>query len=401
MSSPSAYTAPETTTPIDRSRDTSVITPFHDDPYVLVRQAYTPIATDIESEPFEETQPLSPRAAPLSPDYTSASLYYTSDTLHSDGESEPMEASETRTASPSDSTSPLSPDHPLTQTSPTPIPFRAFYYHRIARMVRYIPSCETPTLSSLPPVMLPTLPPQKRYRGTSELITDTNTKSEDLEDEGTDSKSEEAASEDQQPTISVKGTTADEPLGLGYGAARRRALELAEDTSRNTFKVRQSSKSVPEQADHTPRLPARPTWVDPKDASLIVPSLVPSLVTTPAATIAVDEDEFLKVGAQLQLNGSILHDHTLRLDALPPTLIKGFGWDITELVDSALWQPVLALEAWARQSDAQREDMWQARYEDHRLIHDLLVQNTTTQRELQELRDRVTALGQERSHRGE
>ncbi|GJX67443.1 hypothetical protein Tco_0303170 [Tanacetum coccineum] len=380
MSSPSAYTALDTTTPIDRSRDTLVITPFHDDLYVLVRQAYTPIAMDTESKPFEETQPLSPRAAPLSPDYTSASLYYTSDTPHSDGESEPMEASETRTASPSDSTSPLSPDHPLTQTSPTPIPFRAFYYHRIARMVRYIPSCETPTLSSLPPVMLPTLPPQKRYRGTFELITDTNTKSEDLEDEGTDSKSEEAASEDQQPTISVKGTTADEPLGLGYGAARRRALELAEDTSRNTFKVRQSSKSVPEQADHTPRLPARPTWVDPKDASLIVPSLVPSLVTTPAATIAVDEDEFLKL---------------FRLRILEQ------GQERATITFSALWQPVLALEAWARQSDAQREDMWQARYEDHRLIHDLLVQNTTTQRELQELRDRVTALGQERSHRGE
>ncbi|GKD85069.1 hypothetical protein Tco_1356223, partial [Tanacetum coccineum] len=111
---PSAYTALETTIPIDRSRDTSVITPFHDDPYVLVRQAYTPIATDIESEPFEEIQPLSSRAAPLSPDYTSASPYYTSDTSHSDGESEPMEASKTRTASPSDSTLPLSPDHPLT-----------------------------------------------------------------------------------------------------------------------------------------------------------------------------------------------------------------------------------------------------------------------------------------------
>ncbi|GJW62974.1 hypothetical protein Tco_0114858, partial [Tanacetum coccineum] len=42
-----------------------------------------------------------------------------------------------------------------------------------------------------------------------------------------------------------------------------------------------------------------------------------------------------------------------------------------------------------------------ARYDDHRLIHDLLVQNTTMQRELQELRDRVTTLEQEGSRRGQ
>ncbi|GJV47992.1 hypothetical protein Tco_1438204 [Tanacetum coccineum] len=119
MSSSSAPTAPKITTPIDRARDSPVITPFHDDPYVLVRQAYTPIATDTESEPFEdpikteETQPLSLKAAPLSLDYTLASPYYTPDTSHSDEESELMEASKTRTISPSDSTSPLSPD-PLT-----------------------------------------------------------------------------------------------------------------------------------------------------------------------------------------------------------------------------------------------------------------------------------------------
>ncbi|GJS26948.1 hypothetical protein Tco_0487568 [Tanacetum coccineum] len=94
-------------------------------------QAYTPVVTDIKSEPLEdhieteETQPLSPRIAPLSPDYTLDSPDYTPDTPHSDEESEPIKASETRTASPSDSTSPLSPDHPLT---------RAFYYHSTTRM---------------------------------------------------------------------------------------------------------------------------------------------------------------------------------------------------------------------------------------------------------------------------
>ncbi|GKE86008.1 hypothetical protein Tco_1559750, partial [Tanacetum coccineum] len=146
MFSPSAYTVPETITPTNKVRDSPVITPFHDDPYMLVRQTYTPVATNTESEslkdPIEtkETQPLSPRTIPLSPDYTLASPDYTIDTPHSDEESKPIEAPETRTDSPSDSTSPLSLDHPLTQTSPTPTPSRAFYYCSNARMaVRTLP----------------------------------------------------------------------------------------------------------------------------------------------------------------------------------------------------------------------------------------------------------------------
>ncbi|GJZ20120.1 hypothetical protein Tco_0556710 [Tanacetum coccineum] len=64
---------------------------------------------------------------------------------------------------------------------------------------------------------------------------------------------------------------------------------------------------------------------------MIVPSPVASLVTTPAATIAVGEDEFIEVGAQLELHGSILHDHTQCLDALPPTIFEGYGRDFTRL----------------------------------------------------------------------
>ncbi|GKC29465.1 hypothetical protein Tco_1036759 [Tanacetum coccineum] len=132
MYSPSAYTVLETTTPINRAQDPPLITPFHDVPYVLVRQAYTPIATYTESEPFEdpieteETQPLSPRATPLSPDYTPASPDYTLDTPYSNEDSEPIEASEIRIASPICSTSPLSLDHPLTHTLPHLYTFLSF-----------------------------------------------------------------------------------------------------------------------------------------------------------------------------------------------------------------------------------------------------------------------------------
>ncbi|GJV35072.1 hypothetical protein Tco_1407549 [Tanacetum coccineum] len=379
MPSPSAPTVLETIPPTDKARDSPVITPLHDDPYMLVRRAYTPIATDIKSEPFkdlnetEETQPLSPRAAPLSPDYTPASPDYTPDTPHTEEESEPMEASKTRTTSLSDSTSPLSFDHPLTQTLRTPTPSRAFYYRSTAYMAvrtqptlspgysaklskvmtlspssfrkRYISSYETPS-SSASPASSPTLPIRKRYYGTSDPILDTETEGDELEAEGTGSESEESEDEgpgsegeetayedQQQQAVLIEGTATDEPMGLGYRAARRYALELATGPVPSTFEVGQSSSTIYLDIEFDPpscvpvQTLASPEWssgsllVSP--VSLSVPSPVVSPVTTPAATIAVDKDEFLEVGAQLKLYGSILFDHTQRLDALLPTLFEG------------------------------------------------------------------------------
>ncbi|GJY66967.1 hypothetical protein Tco_0469205, partial [Tanacetum coccineum] len=86
--------------------------------------------------------------------------------------------------------------------------------------------------------------------------------------------------------------------------------------------------------------PASPEWssgsLPVSPASLTVPSPVASLVTTLAATIVVDDDEFIKVGAQLELHGSILQDQTQRLDTLPPTLLEGMGQDITKLYDRSV-----------------------------------------------------------------
>ncbi|GKA95348.1 hypothetical protein Tco_0817386 [Tanacetum coccineum] len=317
---PSAPTILETITPTDRARDSPVISPLHDDPYMLVRQAYTPITIDIESEPLkdpikvEETQPLSTRTTPLSPDYTPASLDYTSNTPHSDEESEPMEASETWTASPLDSTSPLSPNHPLTQTSPTPTPYRAFYYRSTARMaVRTQSTLSLGYSAKLTKAM--SLSPssfRKRYKSFYETPSSSPSRHHHL-----------------LPflygRVPVEDTTADELLGLGYRAARRHALELVEDPAPNMFEVGQSFRSVPDQQrvdeTPTPRIPTRPIWVDLEDgtvyidiefdalvktpsspewssgslpvspASLTVSSPVASLVTTPSATIVVDEDE--------------------------------------------------------------------------------------------------------------
>nr|GEZ53945.1 hypothetical protein [Tanacetum cinerariifolium] len=125
----------------------------------------------------------------------------------------------------------------------------------------------------------------------------------------------------------------------------------------STFKIGQSSMSVLGQQrvgeTPAPRIPVCTTWVDPEDGTVyldiefdprsLVPTPVASPMTTLAATIALDDDEFLEVGAQLELHESILHDHTL--------------------------------------------------------IHDLLVKNTVMRHELQGMRGRVATLEQERSRR--
>ncbi|GKF50324.1 hypothetical protein Tco_0146791, partial [Tanacetum coccineum] len=86
---------------------------------------------------------------------------------------------------------------------------------------------------------------------------------------------------------------------------------------------------------------------------------VPSPTASPVPAAAVDEEDFLEIGLQLEIHKSILHDHTELLDALPPTLFEGYG-----------------------HSDAQRAALWQARYEDQREIHDLRMQYAADQREL-------------------
>ncbi|GKA31501.1 hypothetical protein Tco_0717806, partial [Tanacetum coccineum] len=96
---------------------------------------------------------------------------------------------------------------------------------------RYRSSYETPSSSSSP-TSSPAIPLRKIYRGTSKLMEDTKTEGTKSEDEDTDSKDEETAPEGQQPHAIL---TEDEPLGLGYRAARCCALERVRDIVPSTY----------------------------------------------------------------------------------------------------------------------------------------------------------------------
>ncbi|GJV46334.1 hypothetical protein Tco_1430870 [Tanacetum coccineum] len=428
----------------DRAQSSRVPTPLPDDPYMAVRQSYIATITDSESKPLEDSReidiphplPISSTPAPPSHDpYLIVRQAHTPATI--DTESEPEEAPSERERSLRLLSHQIlgSPHHTpqLHQIPPHSYPLIIHFlrhhlprpeFHTTARMAvhtqptlslgmsariaeaaalspssfskRYRSSYETPS-----PSLSLTLPIRKRYQGTSELIKDTkdessdsDTKGEGSEDRGPDSEEEEheeeAALKGQQQTVPVVDTAADEPLGLGYGALRRREFALGEGSMLSTFEIGQSSRYMSEQQrveeTPTPRPRVCATWVDPVDgtfytdipvdvppvrvpiqtppspewssgslpvspSSPAIPTLVASPVTTPVATIAVD--------------------------ALPPTLFEGYDKDLRELYTrlrevrdeifsqcyrlrsleqeqerttvtfGAIWRPVLALKSWA------------------------------------------------------
>ncbi|GKA22270.1 hypothetical protein Tco_0708232 [Tanacetum coccineum] len=347
-----AYVDSETITQADGVQSSRVPVPLPDDPHVAVRQAY---------EEFEASKPSGTR--------TISSHFPVS----------------------SDSTTPLSPDHPLTHVSPTLTPTRVSFHCKTARIAmltqqtlslgmssriaeaaalslsyfckRYISSYEILS-SSL------TLPVRKRYRGTSELILDTDREGDELREEGTEEdadderesqglddegqgldneghslddesqgledeglglEEEEVVPDGQQQAVPVVETATSEPLGLGYGALRHRELTVGNDRVYTDILAYvplaapvQTPSSLEWSFGSLPVLPSSPVVLSP----------IASPVATLTATISVDKDQFIEV----------------------------------------------------------RRDMSRARYDNHILFHDMLVQQAAMQRELQEMRGRVTAL---------
>nr|GEZ11552.1 hypothetical protein [Tanacetum cinerariifolium] len=101
---------------------------------------------------------------------------------------------------------------------------------------------------------------------------------------------------------------------------------------------------------------------------------------TLTATIPVNDDQFIEVGAQLELYRGAVRDvifcQRYRFRSLEHEQER------TVVTFRALWRPVLALEAWAGRVDTHMTNMSWAGYDDHRLVHDMLLQHTALQREL-------------------
>nr|GEW46541.1 hypothetical protein [Tanacetum cinerariifolium] len=370
MMSTTVFVDPEISTYADRAQSFRVPVPLPYDPYVAFRQAWT-------------------------------------DSSHSPASS--------------NFTAPLSGDHPLTHVSPTPTPTYASFHSRTVRMTVHAQPVMSPGHSArvAEAMALSDLVFCKRYRSSYETPSSSlslafqvrkryrDDEGHGLDDEGRSVESDglglesedEVVREGQQRVTSVVETTVGKPIGLGYGALRNQELAVEEDHVYSTFET----PSSPEWSSGSlPISPAPSVVLSPIPSpmiSLIFPSPIALPMATLTATILVDEDQFIEVWAQLELHKSILHDHTQRLDAMPPTLFTELELERTTVTYEALWRPVLALEAWAGHVDTRMVDFSRAGYGDHRLIHEMLVQQVTLQRDLQEMRGYVTALEQERGRR--
>ncbi|GJS42095.1 putative reverse transcriptase domain, reverse transcriptase zinc-binding domain protein [Tanacetum coccineum] len=298
MSTP-VFVDPKSSTQADGAQSSRVPVPLPEDPYEAIRQTYLD-GTNIESEPFEdpidtetpETARMVVRVPPAMSSGLSASI----------AEVATMSESAFRKR------------------------FRSSY-------------------KSSPSVSPPDLPARKCYRGTSELVEDgekdddeedeeikesldSDNVSEDAEDEGptTEDKDpaagdeglavgsrassrglddeghsvesdglsleeEEAVPEGQQQAAPVVRTAVSAPLGLGYGALRRRELALEEDYVYSTFKVGQGFGFALESEIHetvsASRQPTLTTWTDPEDGMVYIdvptyPPPAPPVQTPPS-----------------------------------------------------------------------------------------------------------------------
>ncbi|GJW78972.1 hypothetical protein Tco_0140654 [Tanacetum coccineum] len=183
---------------------------------------------------------------------------------------------------------------------------------------------------------------------------------------------EEGVPEGQQRAVLVVGAAVSAPLGLGYGALRRRELTLETDLEDGMVYIDVPAYPPPAPPVQTPPLPE---WSSGSLPISPAPSIVPSPISSPTS------------GDQVNIRG-LIRDHTIRLEKLSPALFKRYNRDKGELFTrsgavrdeifsqryrfrsleheqervtvtfGALWRPVLALESWAGQTDAHRAALW-------------------------------------------
>ncbi|GJZ72629.1 hypothetical protein Tco_0636775 [Tanacetum coccineum] len=298
----------------------TVAVPFYEDPYKAIRQAYL-VKTETSESPHTVASPtLLPNSTPPT--------RHVEDSVDSD-------TSGTR-STPSDSTAPLSPDHPLTHASPTLVPILC----RTTRMAERIPPAMSPSLSasiakvaamsdlafrkrfkssyeSSPSSLPPDLSLRKHYRGKSELVEDKEEEEEDDEEEDEDEEDEEVeesfdsdsesedpeeedpTKEDEDPAAGNEGLAARdegpsmrvESLGLGGNAAIPKGQQQAAPVMETSVDLEDGIAYIDVPAYPPPappvQTPPSPEWSSGSLPVSPTPSIVPSPISSPMIPLIV------------------------------------------------------------------------------------------------------------------
>ncbi|GJZ25057.1 hypothetical protein Tco_0562516 [Tanacetum coccineum] len=291
------------------------------------------------------------------------------------------------------------PTSPLESTPPTLVPILCRTACMTVRVPPAMSSCLSASMAevaamfestfrkrfrssykSSPSTSSPDLPSRKRYRGTSELVEDSeedddeeidesldfDSVSEETEDEGPTAKDEdptvgdeslaedEAVPEGQQWAAPVVETAVCEPLGLDMGIETSRIalgegrypVYLRQPTLTTWIDLEDSIAYIDVLAYPLPTplaltLPS-PKWssgsLPVSPAPSIVPSpisspMIPLTVISPIASPATAETEgFLtELGARVKMQGGLIRDHIVQLGELSPALFERYDRDIGEL----------------------------------------------------------------------
>ncbi|GJT92907.1 hypothetical protein Tco_1081752, partial [Tanacetum coccineum] len=228
---------------------------------------------------------------------------------------------------------------------------------------------------SSPSSSSPDLLSRKRSWGTSELVEDDNEEDEDEEEEeveeSSDSDSESEDAEDEGPVARDEGLAVGdkgpsiivESLGLGRDEAVPEGQQQAAPVIETD--LGQGSRSVPEpkrpERVYALRHPTLTTWIYPEDGRAYIdvpayPPPTPPVQTPPSPEWSSSSLPISPAPSNVEMHGGLIYDHTIRLGELSPALFKRYDKDIGELFT----RPVLALESWAGQMDAQRVALWHA-----------------------------------------
>ncbi|GKE17748.1 hypothetical protein Tco_1425325 [Tanacetum coccineum] len=134
----------------------------------------------------------------------------------------------------------------------------------------------------------------------------------------------------------------------------------------------------------------------------MIPLTVPSLVATPATTKT--EGFLTELGAQVEMQGGLIRDHAVRLEELSPALFERsleYEQERVAVTFGAIWRPVLALESWAGQTDAQRAALWHAISDMQGENQDLRLQLAEERRARLELAEVVDSMRRGQEPRGD
>ncbi|GJZ31901.1 hypothetical protein Tco_0576948 [Tanacetum coccineum] len=205
----------------------------------------------------------------------------------------------------------------------------------------------------------PDLPSRKRYRGISRVVEDDEDEDEEIE-ESLDSDSESEDTEDEGPTAEDEDPNVwDDGLAAGDEGSGMRVESLSFGEDEDVFKgqhratpVVETAVAPPVQTPHLLKwsagsLPVSPGtfYVSLPISSPIIPLTVPSLVASPAT--AETEGFLTEFGAQVEMQGGLIHDHTgqSRMRSSPRDIDLGVLEHEQERVAvtfGAIWRPVLA-----------------------------------------------------------